>query len=1484
MSDELTIDDDVIVSFDDNMIEEVVPNVSVVEERFKEDSILRLNQDQIKAEVTNLIIDKYNKSSIIKSKVANYTALFFQFPHVSKIQIKQVKPVIYTDKLTYFVNEDEHSQNKEYERSQYQKSEKLSSFISQFHSINRDMSKQSSLLSSSKLYALYAPFANRESDDIHTLMYQPSHDEDSLRHCFLEDFECKSSINDTVRLITKVYNHKDKVYDGDYVNVVGFYNIANTSHVMKVFDIQKYFDAIETLQEGDKVLLVFNEPTFAKSGNAILKQLQGVITTKKPSKLKIELTKEVMFNGHITKQLTYDASSTTNPFYVYPHGVPKDSIYTKQMLQTHNIIFKVPTTQGFTADDVKNFIAPCSASEVIMQGEQLFNNIHNLQDMNDMILAPYGVDINTLTTDVYDLIKYILNFDNDDTPLRNRSVPIRKTQHLPYHNTTTLTDFDKNASILSLYDKTYPSSDTFIDDVLNRFRHLRSQNDKGAFYFLSLVKQAIQRKYKKHIGLMSKYAKDLSATEKELETLKLPSSSDKNHCEGSYAKEYKKLDKLLDDNNKHVYYDKKYDKTDYKLKEGSIGMSKKEMRLYLLNELTSRQKYKGYSKEDLDFEINTIIEGKRPVQIGDMCILRTNTGDVVYTRKMVENKPMWIKKFRTPYKICTDNPLMHFDDLVKMDTCIKLTFDDICETNRNAKVLHKYKLLVAIKTELSSVLNLLNNYDTILTTLDADLDYYKCFTQIIPSEHKPDRNFEYVEHVDYDQYNGDDGDVNEVEYILQYEDQGNFVTAPSNISTTNSNKDTLENQDILMMLLSFLQLDMEENEKVYILNSLNSKYPRKSIAVSLQKLKEKYMNEANKDAYKTSEKYMKMFDNLVKQKLEKVETELTKKYYFNVFKYVISMIIILVFVRYPGYVMKRVHPSCVKFLSYMGYPLPEKDPQKSLVAYMACILINVSVPEDIRFALFYDKDHNELQRILRETIDEILDASYELRTQLELTKQVMKNEQNAPKIHGMVEYNNLTSFKPRFKFASTERMSKQNKNVIKFMKSIQNLVSSSKIVKQSGLNVPNFTNACCNERLVKDTDFFNFFESNPDFKNAKQGLTSLPKTRFVDENLHPPFKHEETLDLFGKYFIEHQLQQVIPLEKRQDTVFVQSSFNLIEYIQNSEVLKSDVLLGELSKHHTTNDWWNDIFYPTLINEIQELEDTFKKTTDKVNKDDLEYIKELIVNVNTDDHSTVRHTLHTFLSSKLKLLLGKIVSKQKLTEKMLSEESLISNPIYGIIASVTNNKNFDVVLPRLKQVVIDMTQQIDKTYIETTNDDVVVKNISVLAHIFFIIIKQLLLQPVNNDNSINHNLMEVTKTINPVEKDNVKLTCDIIGFLISSLSTQLRNTIVDNDALKMSVEALREKRKQELIDAYKVDEEERELQKQLKKLGLANWADILTGEDDIVSEDVIASNNVKSIVKDEYEEEKDYVYATYKGENADDDEVNEEYVSYESYDN
>lgn len=1479
MNDKFFLDDDVIISFDDNMIEEIIPNVSVVEERFKEDSILRLNQDQIKAEVTNLVIDKYKNNAVLKAKVANYTSLFFQFPQVSKIKITNIKPIIYADKLIYFNNEDEHIQNKEYEKSNFQKSDKLGNFVSQFHSLNRDMSKQSSVLSANKLYALYAPFATRDDNDTHSIVYNPEYDQDALRHCFLEDFECNSSINDTVRLISKVESNKTTVYDGDYVNIIGFYNIVNNNAKFKVVDIQKYLDSVENLQVGDKVKLIFNEPLLNKSGDILIKSTKGDIISSANDKIVINLDKEVLLKNELVSKLTYYRKSLNNSFTIYTSSISDDDVYHKQMLVNHNIIFKFPNKTSKQLEEVLQFISPLSIGEVLLLWEQCFKDIYNLNDLSYHILNKYAIKLDDIPIELHAVIKYIFNFNKDYKPVLKR-VRRNNLQHLPYHNTTLLTDFKKNEDVMKYYNNKYPSYDTYIDDVLNRFRFLKTQNDKGAYYFINLIRKNIEKKYNKHHSQLSKFNNDLTSIEKELDKLQLPSSTDKNVCEGTYAKSYKKLDKLLNDNDKQIYFDKKYDTTNYKLKEGFSGSSDKELKMYLLDQLTSQSKFKGLSKDEIEFEVKSIMLGKRAVQLGDLGILETSSGDVVYVRKMIENKPMWVKKFKTPFKICADSPLIKFEDLVKLDTCIKQTFDDVCKTNRNAKVLYKYRVLVSLKNELTSVLNLLEQFEKIQEIIDNDVEYFKRYTQIIPSEHKPVRNFEYVEHVDYEEFNGDEGVYGDVEYMIEFNEQNTFVVGPSATQFTDK-KPVLENQDVLNMFLSFLQLDLEDKEKEYILNSINSKYPRKNISLTLQKFKDKFMNEVNKDAYKSSEKYMKMFDNLVKQKLEKIENELIKKYYFNLFRSIISLIIIFIFIRFPNYVMKRVHPSCVKFLSYTGYPISdkEKDAQKSLIAYMTCILINVSVPEDIRFALFYEKDTNEVQKILKETIDEILEDNYELRTQLQLTKSIIESAHHT-KEYASKEYNNLTSFKPSFKFGNIDRMTKKDKTVVKFLKTIQDIVSNSKISKQNGLNVPNLTNACCNEKLLKDIDYFTFFSNQQEFKNVSKTVDVMKHVSFKDENLHPPYKHEEVKDLFNKYQIKHTKTVPLKLKSTEDT---EATINekVVDFMKSSDVYENNKLFIELSKNLKNHDWWVDVFYPTVIDEIQSFEDAVNRVSDKINKEDLEYVKDVIVNVSTSfDPSTVRHTLYMFLSSKLRLILGKILNKQKLTEKMLTEESIQLNPIYGIIASITNNKNFDNVVPKLKNVIRHL-DHISKLYIETTDDDIVVKNISILSFVTFTIFKQLLLNTLSNKTD---NIKQIVQSVSPVENDNIKITCNIVGLLISSLRTQLSNTVIDNDSLKMSVEALREKRKQELIDAYKVDEEERELQKQLKKLGLQNWADILTGEDDIVSEDVVASTKLTSIVKDEYEEEKDYVYSTYKGENADDDEVDEDYVSYESYDN
>ena len=1499
MADEFFLDDDIIISIDDDMIEEIVPDVSVNEERFKDDATLRLNIDQIHAELTSLILDRYKKSGILKSKVINYAELFRKFPEIPEVEFRQLKPIAFVDKLTYYSNEEDHIQNKEYEKTKYIQSDKLASFISQFSSLNRDKSKQSALQTTNTLYALYAPFTTRDETDVYAQSYIPPYNVDALRHCVLDDFECKnpdSKSHETIRLITKV-EHKTQgedltLYDGDNVNVIGFYNMVDPNVEFKTFDIMKYITNVKALTEREVVTVIFNEPALDKTGETLIKSLKATVVNVSQKELTLELNKSVLFKNKLVSQITYSLDKLQQPFFIYNKN--NEFMYTKQALITSNIVFRLPSPingKMYTIEDVQSFIAPSSVGELIMQYESQFSNIYNLHDLTSIVLTPNNINLDHLSVEVHSLLMYVFASDKED--VKTVKLSPKKQNILPYHNTTPLTDFVKNAQYLENYTRDYPSYDSFIDDALNRFRYLRSQNDQGAFYVLSLLKHSIQKKYKKHIQSLGKYTKELQTANNELDKLDLPSKSEsENSCEQRYAKEYKKLDKLVEDNGKEIYYDKKFDTTPYKLKEGFTGTTSKELRLYVLNELTSNNKFKKLSKSDIEFEVDSIVNGKRLVRSGDICILHTSHGDVVYTRQSVQDKQMWVKKFRTPYKICTDNPLVDFNDLVKVDSCIKQTFDDVCNTNKNARVLHKYRVLVTIKTELTSILSLLEHYDNVIELIDADIEHFRVTNNIVPSQHYPNRNLEYVEHVDYDEYHGNEAAVGDVDYQIDFNDQSNFVVAPTTYTwQPQSDIEKHENYEVLTMLLSFIQLSLDDKEVSFILSNISSQFPKQSISVTVEKFRAAEMERVHKEAYKTNEKYMKMYDAYVKQKVDKLEGELIKKYYFNVFRYAIALIIIVIFIRYPTYVMKRIHPSCVKVLAYMGHPVSEKDTQKSLVNYFACLITNISVSEDIRFAKFYELDAFGIQKVLKETIDEIINYNYELRVQLEMTKKIMASEsQTTKKQKKEVEndYNQFSSFKPSFKFANTERMSKKNKIIIRFIKSIQDTIADSKILKTNGLNIPNLVNACCSETLIKDTDFYDFFTVSQEFKLAKASLENLEKTKFIDENFHPPQQTTKSSDLFSKLVIKHNVTvPIAPSKQEVEQIELPSMTSykkgLEEFIvSNTTMFGKNVVLAEMVKHLHSHDWWVDVFYPALADEIDKFETVLSKVSDNVNKEAFEYLKDVIINVSADnDASTVRQALYSFLSSKLRLLVAKIVNKQKLDETMFNDETLRTNPLFGIISSITNNKNYDTVIPVLRKMIFSITG-FNNLFMQTDDSDIIVKNISLLAYITIQIFIGML---SSTSNFIGVSYTELTKTTDVKTKDNIRITSDIITYCMVSLKSSLENTIIDESRLKQSVEALREQRKQELMAAYKVDDEERELQKRLKKMGLTSWADILTGEDDLVSEEQKAMEQPVAIVKDEYEQEKDYVYDAYKGENDDgDDNEDNEFVSYEAYDN
>jgi hypothetical protein len=93
----------------------------------------------------------------------------------------------------------------------------------------------------------------------------------------------------------------------------------------------------------------------------------------------------------------------------------------------------------------------------------------------------------------------------------------------------------------------------------------------------------------------------------------------------------------------------------------------------------------------------------------------------------------------------------------------------------------------------------------------------------------------------------------------------------------------------------------------------------------------------------------------------------------------------------------------------------------------------------------------------------------------------------------------------------------------------------------------------------------------------------------------------------------------------------------------------------------------------------------------------------------------------------------------------------------------------------------------------------------------------------------------------------------------------QNNIFDNKDVLKNIEELREMKKQSMMDAYAVDDEERTIQIQLRNIGVTNWQSIFDRMKNVDLTDMNAQR----------EENENYRMGDYMGENDEADEVNED---------
>lgn len=192
--------------------------------------------------------------------------------------------------------------------------------------------------------------------------------------------------------------------------------------------------------------------------------------------------------------------------------------------------------------------------------------------------------------------------------------------------------------------------------------------------------------------------------EKEQMDKKLKTDKEENKCKTiTLAKYYSSMDQLIGDNDKPIYFDKKYDKTNYGILEESYDkevmvMSPEELKAYIVKDLLQKKKM---SESDAEYLVNTLIDGHKRVIDGQFAVFYKG-----YKENMADQVDFYVRK-NNKWELDADvsNEDINTDDSTILcdiqDKCINVPgkVDDKCESMEENELGLQAKLLKDVMSE-----------------------------------------------------------------------------------------------------------------------------------------------------------------------------------------------------------------------------------------------------------------------------------------------------------------------------------------------------------------------------------------------------------------------------------------------------------------------------------------------------------------------------------------------------------------------------------------------------------------------------------------------------------------------------------------------------------------------------------------------------------------------------------------------------------------
>jgi hypothetical protein len=314
--------------------------------------------------------------------------------------------------------------------------------------------------------------------------------------------------------------------------------------------------------------------------------------------------------------------------------------------------------------------------------------------------------------------------------------------------------------------------------------------------------------------------------------------------------------------------------------------------------------------------------------------------------------------------------------------------------------------------------------------------------------------------------------------------------------------------------------------------------------------------------------------------------------------------------------------------------------------------------------------------------------------------------------------------------------------------------------------------------------------------------------------------------------------QSVELTVHNFKTITQKNTNIL--LRNEANLRHQEPLGD-------DKYFNDILLPQLETDFKALTNALSLTLDNPNVEAHIYIRDALVLGMNENHKSSRAALYNFTKYKLPFIMGRIINQYKFAKP--KED----NPFYNILVNITKNNEVQLLLPQVREQL----QAIKTVFVGSHDDETnVVKNIALLTNEIVKLLKYFIM------------LAEKNK----VNKAGKVLIANICDFVFQKLYESLNNNVFDINGVLKKVEDLREESKQQKMNAYLADDEERQLQIELRNMGVENWSNIF---------DRIRNKDITDIANHRDENE-NYMIGNYMGENADEDELDEDFARGDLY--